>query len=827
MEHTINFGIDLGTTNSSIAKFTKGNIEIFNNPRDYGRNTLPSIVAFKKDKIIVGSKAKERLERDSKNVVSVFKRKMGTSETYPIKSIKQSKNPIELSALVLKELKTFVPDSTTLDSIVITIPASFDTIQSNATKESGLQAGFKQVVLLQEPIAASLAYANKVKEKELSDGKWLVYDLGGGTFDVALIKISNGEMKVLDHEGDNFLGGSDFDRMIVENFIIPHLESEGCFSDLKKEMQSASGKYNSSYYICLNKAEQAKIELSARTSTEIELIIDDDDGEEIDTVLTITRTDFEDMIKTDIDTTVDMVKKIITKNSILPEELQFTLMVGGSTYIPFVKQRVGEIIGSPINTDIDPTTAVAVGAAHFAGTKEKNAPAEQLQDTNVKIHVKMAYEKTSKESEEFFAAKVTGELEDVFYRIDRNDGGFSTGLKKIRPQISEDLPLVPNTFNFFTLTVYDTENNIIKTNAEMIGINSGYAVSGQPLPHDICIEIDDYENPGKTKLELVFSKNDILPARKSFTKTLDKSVANGSDEKIIINILEGPMDALPASNQTIGFMQIKGTALERDVSKGSDIEISIEITESRDVIVSVYLTMLDQEFKEVFNPKARHTPIDWLVSESETLSNTLNEEISHAQELNDLETVSELNKLSKDVDELLDETSELATDDVTDKKFQFENKKREIAQKIDQATKEKIIQQAKSEYDEIKNRCLMIVDEHGDEYEQKAFDDIINQENVFLTNGNHIKIREKIDEMEDIYYQIQWRVPEFLISIYKYLAQKNSNEAKSESKFESLKDSGLFAINSENWERLAEIDRSLFSLFPQTNISEIAPTIGF
>ena len=115
-----------------------------------------------------------------------------------------------------------IPGSTPI-SFIITIPASFDVIQSNATKEAGYLAGFKQVILLQEPIAASLAYANKHKEKDLQNGQWLVYDLGGGTFDVALIKIRDGEMKVIDHEGDNFLGGADFDNLMVEKMIIPFL----------------------------------------------------------------------------------------------------------------------------------------------------------------------------------------------------------------------------------------------------------------------------------------------------------------------------------------------------------------------------------------------------------------------------------------------------------------------------------------------------------------------------------------------------------------------------------------------------------------------------
>ncbi len=192
-------------------------------------------------------------------------------------------------------------------------------------------AGFKQVILLQEPIAASLAYANKHKEKDLENGQWLVYDLGGGTFDVALIKIKDGEMKVLDHEGDNFLGGADFDNLIVENMIVPFLNKNFKFNNLEDELKSATGKRNALYIRLLSLVEQAKIALSARTSTEIELRdITDDNDEEIDTSFEITRSEFENFIKDDIDKTIEMIKKILVKNSFKSSDIQFTLMVRGS-----------------------------------------------------------------------------------------------------------------------------------------------------------------------------------------------------------------------------------------------------------------------------------------------------------------------------------------------------------------------------------------------------------------------------------------------------------------------------------------------------------------
>lgn len=827
MENMINFGIDLGTTNSVIAKFVKGEIQIYTNPQDFGRATLPSVVGFRKDSVFVGNKAKEYLEKRPKDVVGTFKRKMGTSESYKIASLNQSKTPIELSAYVLKELKTFVQTGEPLESVVITIPASFDTIQSNATKSAGEQAGFKQVILLQEPIAASLAYANKVKEKELKDGQWIVYDLGGGTFDVALVKIQDGEMKIIDHEGDNFLGGADFDRLIVEKIIIPNLEKVGNFENLEENMKSASGKYNGAYYICLNKAEQAKIALSARTSTEIEIQIEDDNGNEIDEVFTLTRSEFENVIKEYLDNTIEMVKKIIIRNSLTPLDLQFILMVGGSTFIPYVRKRVEEVLQIIVNCDIDPTTAIAIGAAHYAGTKAKSLESRgSTKKKNVRIKIRAAYQKVSQESEEFFAAKVEGNIEGLFYKITREDGGFNTGLKPLKKQIQEDLPLVENAYNFFSLVIYDAQNNVIETDSESIGIAHGkFGVAGQPLPNDICLEVDDIET-GRTKLELVFQKNTILPIRKTITKPLNKTIVKGAVESIRINVLEGSHLSLPEANFSIGFLEIKGNQVSRDISKGSDIEITFDITESRDISITAYLTMADQEFKEIFNPQIRHLPVDILIEQVEELSDKLDVEIEEAEGRDDFETAKKLSDTRKQMVEISSQASELTTDDVTDKRYQLEDKKRKIAQEIDNATKDKRVQVAKVEYFETKERCSELLEEHGNDYEHKIFSDITSQEHIFLTSHSPIKIQEWTDQLHTISMQILWRTPVFLVSIFKNIVQQRE-KMNDQTQAKSLIEAGKFAIQSENWDRLGEINQGLIHLLPRREQRQVTTKIGF
>jgi len=828
MENTINFGIDLGTTNSAIAKFVKGEVIIFSNPQDYGRNTLPSVVSYKKDKITVGNKAKEFLEKDPKSVVGVFKRKMGTAESFKIKSINESKTPIELSTQVLKELKTFVNTGDTLDAVVITIPASFDTIQSNATKEAGIQAGFKQVVLLQEPIAASLAYANMKKEREMKDGQWLVYDLGGGTFDVALIKIKEGEMKVLDHEGDNFLGGADFDNMIVEKLIIPKILEKYSFSNLEDDMKSASGKFNAKYYVLLRRAEEAKITLSSKTSAEI--VIDgfeDEEGNEVDMEIVITRSEFNELIKSNIDGTIDMIKKIITRNSLKPIDVQYTLMVGGSTYIPYVRSHVEEVLQIPANCEIDPTTAVAIGAAYYAATKPKEISKSDSNKKQTSISIKASYNKASKEKEELFAARITGDVTSLSYRILRQDGGYDSGIKKLSERINEDLPLVDGAYNFFTLTVYDQQNNLIETDIEPIGINSGFGISGQPIPEDICLEVDDYDNPGKTRLQLVFQKNTILPSKRTLSFPLNKTIIKGSDDEVIrVNILEGSHLALPEANKGIGFMQITGKNLSRDVSKGSDIEITITISESRDLSISAYLNMADQEFKQTFNPKERHIPIQELKGQVEDLSDKLELEIQEATDREDYETAGALNKLKNEMELVSEETENLTNDDVTDKRYQLEDKKRKIAQEIDSATKNKRIQQVKVHYFEVKEECLKMLDENGNDHERKTYNDIVAQENAFFATNSPMKIQEKSDEMHSILSRIRWRTPGFLTGIFQW-CKNNHTRMNDQAQAKSLVDAGNFAIESQNWERLSEINNGLLNLLPRGAEKEATTRIGF
>lgn len=813
----INFGIDLGTTNSAIAKFSNGNVEIFRNPITL-KQTLPSVVAFRKNRIQVGDKAREYLQRDPKNVVAAFKRKMGTTEKYEIASLGTSKSPIDLSAEVLKELKNFIHTGEKIEAAVVTIPASFDTIQSNATKKAGEAAGFEQVVLLQEPIAASLAYANK-DEEAFEEGQWLVYDLGGGTFDVALVEIKDGEMKIIDHEGDNFLGGTDFDKKIVEKIILPFIEHEGQFTNLEQELKSASGKYNKLYQVLLHKAEEAKIMLSNAESADIEFEIEDETGELIDGYMMITRQQFEDLLHPYIEGTTEMIRRMLDRNQLATRNLKYILMVGGSTYIPFVRQFIGETLKIEVNCNIDPTTAVAIGAAFYAGTKPKQLPkatTAATESTGIQsdIQIKTAYPKTSQDDEEYFTALIQGDVTDLFYRITRQDGGFDTGLKPLQNRISEYLTLMKNAHNLFDFKIFNKKNDAINVNVAPIGITQGrYNVVGQPLPNDICIEIDDIET-GTTVLEVIFEKNSILPTKRTFVKEITKTIKKDSLDKITINIVEGPGYSMPSANQTIGIISIIGSDLTRDLIKGSDIEITLEVSESRDLTINAYLLLTDQEYENVFNPSERYVEISRLKAQLVKLLGSLNSEILDAEANENYEVAADLNAIKKELRSLIMRLNNLREDDVTDEKFQIEDQKRKLAQRIDNLTRDKHIIKVKMEYFSAKRSTRESLEsEHATEGDKQQFEQMMSREKAFLATNSRLKIQEVINQLYELRGRIYWKSPEYIVSLFYYYVDKRE-EYRDKKQADAIIEQGEAAIEKGNYERVKSCINQLYNLLP-------------
>ena len=819
MAEMINFGIDLGTTNSLIAKFKSGSVEVFKNPRGF-KESLPSVIAFRRDKILVGDKAREFINKDPNNVASRFKRKMGTTETIRIESIKSSKTPEELSAFILKELKSFVHSGENVKSAVVTIPASFDTIQSNATKEAGQQAGIDEVILLQEPIAASLAYANKDGSEELKNSQWIVYDLGGGTFDVALVKIVEGELTVIDHEGDNYFGGTDLDSMIIEQLVIPELEKEGSFENLIDEMKSASGRYEKDWYRLLVKAEEAKIELSSDLSSEIEYEMIDDEGNDIEGVITITRSQFEDVIRDKITETTGMLKKILTRQSLQPSDLKFTLMVGGSTFIPFVRKHVEEVMGLPVNTSVDPTNAIAVGAAYFAGETVSQTSGDQSLSgiSTSSVKVRATYERSSQEDEELFSARIDGDIEGSTYRIHSFDGSFDTGIKELKSRIHEDLPLREGEYNIFEFNIMSANGSLIEHEHNQIQISQGrYSVAGQVLPFELSL-VKDLPGNNETILDCLFEKNCILPTRSKRTVEVGRTVikeSSGEDNKIRIMVVEGDASGHYLSNKLIGTLEITGKMINRDLLKGTEIDLTFELSESRDLTVSAYLNGTGQDFSQVFNPKKRDVQPSVLGGDILNLERMIQHEQEEASSNGNYEAERKLGLLLDQANNLLLDAGNLSDDSITDEKFQLEDKKRALAADVYQLTANKRADAARAEYLSLKEDVAKLVQQSGNDHEKHLVREVTGREEVFLRSSNADSIEAASEELSAVRYQIMMRTPGFLIGMFEHLVESRVS-MNDQIQAKTLIANGKSLIESESWDDLNIVIGRLWNLMPET-----------
>jgi molecular chaperone DnaK len=816
MSNQINFGIDLGTTNSLIGQFRDGAVEIFRNPAGQ-KETLPSVVAFRRDRIIVGDKARELIEKDPENVFSSFKRKMGTPESFFVPHTGEFKTPVELSALVLRELKNFIYTGEKPEAAVITIPASFDTIQSNATKKAGNDAGFREVLLLQEPIAASLAFANKQAGTARLEGQWLVYDLGGGTFDVALVRIIDGEMRVTDHEGDNYLGGLDFDIAIIEKLVVPQLLEQYNLSDLLAEMRSARGKYNTLYHILLKKAEEAKVQLTGSDAAEIEFELTDAAGQTQEICITITRNQFEALISSSIQYSIDLVQKILVRNSLSAADIREVVMIGGSTYIPLVKQLVAAQLEIPVNCSVDPTTAVAAGAAWYAGTKAAPAPTGESSSPGAPgIQFKMAYQKNTTDREEYFTAIVKGPVAGLSYRIVRTDGGYDSGIKVLQERITEMLLLAENSNNVFNILVFDQAHNPVPLQTPVIAITQGkFNIHGQPLPNDICIEIDDLEN-NTTRLELIFEKNALLPLRKTIVKEVMKTIRRNGQDSLLINVLEGNRYAIPGSCVPLGMIEIKGSDLVTDLVKGSDVEITLQISESRDLSVKAVLLMNEQEFSEVFNPLERKVNTGRLLDDIRQLRREAAGKIKSFKKSQQYELAATAQDIQASLDYVASRLEMIGTDDITDEKYQLEEKKRKLAQQLDSMGKDQVLTEITELYFRRRNDCAYDIREAADPGKQASFDKIVADESSYLSSQSYYAIKAKIDELNNLIWEIRRHRPETWISAFYYYANIATHSYTDPQEADRFKEAGEKALEQKNYEALKVTVNQLYNLMPDT-----------
>ena len=663
------FGIDLGTTNSAICKLENG--EPIIKKTDTLKDTLPSCVSFTRKKVVkVGDSAYNDLRQAKSqatknwttgnvNVFIEFKRDMGTDKTSFSSNMDASYSPEQLSAEVLKTLKSFIGDEN-VSAAVITIPAKFKADQIAATKRAAQLAGIEHCELLQEPIAASMAYGLSSANK---NGQWLVFDFGGGTFDAALIKVEDGIMQVKDTEGNNYLGGKNLDYAVVDNIIIPYLQENFVIDNIMENEATRNILREAMKFY----AEQAKNQLSFKPQVDITSQLDefgeDDEGNEIELDLVVTQEQLKPVLAQVFQKAIDITKELLKRNGLSGTDLDKLILVGGPTFSPVLREMLREQVTPNVDTDIDPMTAVAKGAALFASGIDSKVKEEIAVGT---VALNLSYEANSVQPMEYVTIQLdknecTGSIpEKVFIELVRSDNGWSSGKVEIN-EIGDviECQLMEGKNNAFTITAYDDKGSIIPCFPKEINIMQGIVVGNAVLPYNISIEVHD-SGIDKNVVKSVkgLEKNQQIPAIGTLNglKTRNQLRPGIEEDTLIIPIYQSEHNAEGTSdihNDHVFDVVITGDEVGQIIPVGSDVDITIKVDSSQMLKLEAFFPISGETIEKEVKIDAR--PVISVI-ELEKLKAEANNKLSALKSTSSI-SASEINdgdKLISDINSRFD-----------------------------------------------------------------------------------------------------------------------------------------------------------------------------
>ena len=761
----LKYGIDLGTTNSAIAFIDKGESVIIKS--EIQKDTMPSCVGFNKKKnLSVGDRAFNQLSSDKLNSIKTgknfqsnsfieFKRTMGSDKKYHSSFMEADFSSEELSAEVLKKLKSFVQNDR-FKSVVITIPAMFNDNQKSATQKAAELAGFSQVELLQEPIAAAMAYG---LDEKVKDGQILIFDFGGGTFDVCLVNVEDGIMQVKDTEGDNWLGGKNLDNAIVDDILIPYLK-ENYTIDSFLDDETKNILLKNALKV---RAEEIKINLSFSNSYDVISNLgeypEDDEGEEIELDFEVTHEQMVAVLGPVFQKAVDIAKEVLSRNKLPGASLNSLILVGGPTFSPVLRELLAAQICSP-DTSVDPMTVVARGAAIYASQFDVDeAIVDEVRDVT-KIQLELSYESQTVETEEMLVVKLNkdktqGKIPSkVFVTVKRSDGGWESNKAEI-DETGDIVDLVlregkPNTYEvFLTNEIGDDLPCEPKEFTIIQGVKTGNAT----LAYGYGVELLG-EN-GKANFYTIpgLEKGQTMPANgeKSGLKTL-KGLRPGSSDEINISIYQGTIEAekTRANNQTwVSTVRLNGQDIGKLLPKGSEVNLFLEIIRDGVFNLSIDIPYLNDTIEKPFEQEEQKGEDDnWFAEQFKNIES----EIAAFENENEAYDKNSLEKIKTTIKESKDEFESRKSDYDTRMKVRDNIRKQFTA--LDNLTNVSAWpiaeQELKTTFYELEKK----VTSSDDSNTKSAFESLKTRMNAVLVSQNVMEAEDLKDEMGALFVQI-------------------------------------------------------------------------
>ena len=655
---TIDFGIDLGTTNSAVAVLRGIGTEIIKNNQD--ADITPSVVGIdKRGATRVGGEGRDLLWTDPDNAFAEFKRQMGADYEYVFRRSGTRRRPEVLSAEVLKELRGNVRQrlGEDIDAAVITVPAAFELHQCDATRKAAELAGFVESPLLQEPVAAALAYGFQVESEK---AYWLVYDFGGGTFDAAVIKAEEGTVRVVNHGGDNFLGGSDIDWALITDLIAPRLVKSFGLEDFVR----GNARWRTAFALLKRSVERAKIRLSREDKVWLdECQFQGEGGDLVEPDYELTRQDVVATAERFVRRSVDICRRVLEEKRLAPNAIEKMILVGGPTLAPYFREQLTTLLGIPLEVGVDPLTVVARGAAVFAGTQRRATRRSATEKGVFRIDLK--HKPVGLDSAPLVGGRIVPPagvpLSGFTIELVAEDGAWRSGKLPISGDgvFTGTLRAERGRRNTYAISLFDSTGQQQRVSPDSFTYTVGAVVDEQPLINSIGVALANNE------FDRILERGRGLPAKATGTYQSVIALKKGQKGAILqVPVCEG--EARKADhNRRVGVLSIVGENISRDLPEGSEIEVTLEMDASRIPKVRAYVPLLDADFEASLDLEvnARNPAVirDELAAERARLHETVGKAFAvgdsvgakRLQSLEGGELIAELDALAKNA-ELVD-----------------------------------------------------------------------------------------------------------------------------------------------------------------------------
>ncbi len=794
-------GIDLGTTNSAIASFDGETLRLHKSPEQ--NDVTPSAIFFdRRGNRFVGQRAYDSAAHSPNSAALRFKRLMGSRTPIHIESTDVTLSPEQCSAEILRALFGYLPDQASdVAGTVITVPAAFDQIQKEATMAAARIAAIGAVALMQEPVAAIMSIMRARPE----DGRFVVFDLGGGTLDVAIAESTAGRVSLLAHGGLAMCGGRDFDRALLGRVVAPWLHAEfdlaeSCL-DISQPLERIAGRA----------VERAKIELSVRETTNIalaepEIRLKDRQGRDLYLDVPLSRSQFDEVVRPRLSASIQAVRDTLTAAGLTASDIERIVFIGGPTQYRPLREMVAAELGIPAAMDVNPMTAVAEGAALFAESLDWASDHRARKNTRgatapaVDVAVAFAYTARTPALQGTVVAKVDADLPvGSEFQLDSLDSGWSTGRIALKPDARVDVPLTKPGENTFKVFLF-VSGTVVPYEERVVIVRTAAAVEAIPASQSVGVEVLE-KIGGRPALEFLVRKGDALPKKGRVVLKATEALKAGGTGSINIKLWEGDIATPITDNRFIGAIKITGSDLDGGaIAAGDDLSCEYEILDSGNIAIAVSVPRIGATIAAGRN---FYSPQDGQVDLTNAAKQVREEGRAVLERLNRVSATVEDERLNTSRREL-ERAAELGPEE-SDPEHTKEAMEAVVEAKrvLAEARRNHLEALRNAELDNLREFVAKVTSRFARPSELQAINGLFESAGRVISRQTG-DFETYVDEIKAINHLVLWRQDWFVVDQFRNLAD-SPHLFVDQPEFQALIEAGAEAVEQADMERLRQI----------------------